>query len=535
MIFDIIATSLACIALASNLAIELKRDLMMFQQNSYRAERYGRWLSTSGDSTSLWRLGGLAILFLTLSTFGRPWISMVLCVVFGGASFFTLAGRKYKKPLVWTARAKRIYSVAVLLAAGVVAVCEALFCDGSFERTIYLVALALLGCFCGSHILILAANLFLHPVEKSITARYVNDARRRLADMPELKIIGITGSYGKTSTKHYLHHILSSQFDTLMTPGSFNTTLGVVRTVRELLKPYTEVFIVEMGAKNPGDIKEICDLVHPTMGIVTAVGPQHLESFKTIERVQSAKFELVDSLPADGTAIINDDFEKIADRPVTNTRCIRYGLHASGADYRATDVKYTSSGTTFTVTGPDGFSLPLSTRLMGECNVSDLLAAVVAAHTLGVSDAGISAAVASIEPVEHRLSVKRTPGGITILDDAFNSNPVGSRMALEVLGTFTGGKRIVITPGMIELGAEQYELNHEFGRHIARNADIAIIVGHYNREAIASGIEDEAKNGARGVKAHTVDTFDDAQKMLSTLAATGDTVLYENDLPDTFK
>ena len=349
--------------------------------------------------------------------------------------------------------------------------------------------------------------------------------------MPELQIIGITGSYGKTSTKHYLHHILSSQFDTLMTPGSFNTTMGVVRTIREMLKPYNEVFIVEMGAKNPGDIKEICDLVHPHVGIITAVGPQHLESFKTLERVQSTKFELVDSLPFNGIAIINDDFDKIADRPVINAECLRYGVNATSADYKAIDIKYSSSGTDFTVIGPDGFNLKLSTRLMGECNVSDLMAAIVAAHKLGVSDSRIVSSIASIEPVEHRLSVKKTPGGIIIIDDAFNSNPVGSRMAVEVLGKFTGGKRIVITPGMIELGAEQFELNSEFGKHIAKNVDVAIIVGQYNRDAIMDGIKEAGFKG----QLLLADSFAEAQKILTGIARPGDTVLYENDLPDTFK
>ena len=318
-----------------------------------------------------------------------------------------------------------------------------------------------------------------------------------------------------------------------MTPGSFNTTLGVVRTIREYLKPYNEVFIVEMGAKNVGDIKEICDLVHPTMGIITAVGPQHLESFKTIERVQATKFELADALPADGVAIVNDDFEKIADRPVSNAECLRYGVHAPKAAYRAENIKYTPMGTDFTIAGPDGWNLNLSTRLMGEANVSDLLAAAVAAHTLGVDDRKIAAAVASIEPVEHRLSVKRTPGGITILDDAFNSNPVGSRMALEVLGSMKDGKRIVITPGMIELGAEQYELNFQLGETIGRNVDVAIIVGEYNREALAEGVR--ASGRLPEDKLHLVASFAEAQKVLASIVAKGDTVLYENDLPDTFK
>lgn len=529
MIINITITSVAFICLTLNLFIELKRCLMMFQQNSYRPERYGRWLSASGDSTSMWRLGALAILFLTLSTFGRPWISMILAAVFAIASFSSLIGRHYKKPLVWTARAKRIYSVAVLWAAVVIGICEAIFSDGSFENIIYIADIALLACFCGSHLLLLAANLCLKPVESSITARYVNDARRILRDMPDLKIIGITGSYGKTSTKHYLHHILSAQFDTLMTPGSYNTTLGVVRTIREHLKPYNEVFIVEMGAKNQGDIKEICDLVHPSMGILTAVGPQHLESFKTIERVQAAKFELIDSLPPSGTAILNNDFSKIADRTVDNVPAIRYAVN-DPADYRAINIKYSSAGTDFDIECPDGAIIQLHTRLMGECNVSDILAAVVAARQLGVTDSKITAAVATIEPVEHRLQVKRASSGITIIDDAFNSNPIGSKMALEVLGTFDG-TRIVITPGMIELGQEQYELNLEFGRTIARHADVAIIVGGYNRDAILTGIEDAGFKG----KIHAVDSFNDAQQTLRSIAKPGDVVLYENDLPDTFK
>ena len=136
-------------------------------------------------------------------------------------------------------------------------------------------------------------------------------------------MIGITGSYGKTSTKHYLNRILSEQFEVCMTPGSFNTTMGVIRTIREYLKPYDTVFICEMGAKQPGDIKEICDLVHPSVGIITAVGEQHLESFKTIENVQRTKFELIDSLPADGLAIVNDDFEWVANRKVSDVECVR--------------------------------------------------------------------------------------------------------------------------------------------------------------------------------------------------------------------
>ena len=151
---------------------------------------------------------------------------------------------------------------------------------------------------------------------------------------------------------------------------------------------------------------------------------------------------------------------------------------------------------------------------------------------LGMPIEKIRHAVARIEQVEHRLSMKRTPGGVTIIDDAFNSNPDGSRMALDVLASMKKGKRIIITPGMIELGDKQYEYNNRFGRKIASSADIAIIVGAYNRDAILMGLKDA---GMPEEKVRAVDTFKEAQAVLGTLIAPGDTVLYENDLPDTFK
>ena len=351
--------------------------------------------------------------------------------------------------------------------------------------------------------------------------------------MPDLKIIGVTGSYGKTSTKHYLNRILSEKYDVLMTPGSFNTTMGVIRTIREYLKPYNEVFICEMGAKQPGDIKEICDLVHPSVGIVTAVGEQHLESFKTIENVQRTKFELVDALPADGLAIVNDDFPFVANRNVENVECIRYAVSTKGAaQYTAEDITYSPGGTSFTVVTPTEERLAFSTHLVGECNVSNLLAAIIVALRMDVPIEKIRYAVANIEQVEHRLNMKRTPGGVTIIDDAFNSNPTGSKMALDVLKMMTGGRRIIVTPGMIELGDRQEELNRKFGESIAVSADIAIIVGTYNRDAIVEGIEN-VDNGI--AKVHKVDSFNEAQQLLATILKSGDTILYENDLPDTFK
>lgn len=503
-----------------------KRDLMMFQQNSYRPDRYARWAEKSGESTTIARCAYLfGTFFLAVSAIPVI-ISGIACAVILLWNFFVLISKKYKKPLVFTPRARRIMTVTIIIAVAIIS-------SAGLAFGLRAACIAAMSTMFLSQFMLLAANFLLKPVENHITKKYYNEASDILRSMPDLKIIGITGSYGKTSTKHYLQRILSERFDTLMTPGSFNTTLGVVRTIREYLKPYNEVFIVEMGAKQPGDIKEICDLVHPSMGIITAVGEQHLESFKSIENVQRTKFELADALPADGLAVLNNDFPYVANRKVSNVKTLRYGVaNTDGCDYTVTDIEYGRRGTSFTIHTPENEEIRFSTSLVGECNISNLTGAIIVALTLKVPIEKIRYAVEKIEQVEHRLNLKHTPGGITIIDDAFNSNPDGSRMAVDVLSRMTPGKRIIITPGMIELGEKQEQLNRAFGEHIGKSVDVAIIVGHYNRDAIIDGIK---STGFPAEQTHTAETFTDAQRLLMQIAAPGDTVLYENDLPDTFK
>ncbi len=235
------------------------RDLMMLQQNSYRNERYMKWFSQSGESTSIGRIfcciGMLFLMVHHLPFFAGAIVASIITIW----QFIILSTKRYKKPLVWTPRARRIFVTMVGLAAITSIIPGILF--GLRIFCIILMAILVV-----SPLLLLVANDILRPVEKAINKKYYDDAASILASMPDLKIIGITGSYGKTSTKHYLNRILQEHFSTMMTPGSYNTTMGVIRTIREYLQPYNEVFIVEMGAKQPGDIKEICNLVNPTMG-----------------------------------------------------------------------------------------------------------------------------------------------------------------------------------------------------------------------------------------------------------------------------
>ena len=247
------------------LLLNFKFEIQMFQQNSYRIPRYWKWLK--GNFGSAWRLVDIAALFLIFSTLLTAPLAAIAVSLIALVKIWLIFRKKYKKPLVFTRRVWRLYSVTAILAVGayfamiITGFHKESGWDGYTPSTIVLgFLLFVTAC---SFVPVILAAIILIPVEKMIQQRYVRDAKRILNSMPGLRIVGITGSYGKTSTKHYLHRILSEKYDVLMTPGSFNTPMGVVRTIREHMKPFNEVFICEMGAKQKGDIKEICDIVHP--------------------------------------------------------------------------------------------------------------------------------------------------------------------------------------------------------------------------------------------------------------------------------
>ena len=476
----------ACIAVFTILwAITLRYDLWMFQQNSYIASRYLAWYESD-------------LLSNTLSKGLRK-----------GA----------KVPFKVTKRVVRLIIFCVLIAGFLIG--ASLAYAGTACALAVMGAILLL-----DKALVVSANWLASPLEAAIRRWYINDARRILRSNPDLIIIGVTGSYGKTSTKNYLYRILSERYNVLITPGNFNTTLGVVRTIRESLKPYHQVFIVEMGAKRPGDIKEICDLVHPRYGIVTAVGAMHLETFGSLENIQRTKFELVRSLPADGVAYVNADSAGVASYTETDARCRTVGYGISNGELRAEEVESSPRGTTFSVGG-----VRLDTRLLGSGNVLDILGALGIAETLGVPQEAQVLAVRKLTQVEHRLSVS-IRGGLTVLDDAYNSNPEGAAMALEVLRTIRlpeGARRFVVTPGFVEMGERQQEACEAFGRECAEKADVLVVVNRLNREAICAGA------ASMGESLVALDSLQEAAAFIGRNARPGDAVLYENDLPDSFR
>ena len=496
-----------------------KYDIHMFQLASYRNSRYFRWLAP-GNIITIKRLFAVAML---AAVFIPGYFGCGFAAGVTAAAWFYCFSEKFKTPLVYTMRVKRLFATDIILFAAIAAL--AVLFAGAWAMTIIGAALVL------SNFIMLLANFINTPIEKAINRYYYNDAKRIIESNRNLIVIGVTGSFGKTSTKNYLAGVLAEKYNVLVTPGNFNTLLGVIRTIREQLRPYHQVFIVEMGAKQTNDIKEICDLVHPTIGIVTAVGEMHLETFKTIENIQDTKFELINSLPADGLGVINNDSHCISSYKGIKSQCklIRYAVEADG-DYKATDVKYGANGVSFTLNGSEQFG----SRLLGVGNLLNILAATAVADYLGVPTNKQKNAIARLQPVEHRLSMK-VSNGITVLDDAYNSNPQGAKMALGVLKGFAVGdsnKRIVITPGFVEMGARQAQANKELGRTIAESCDYAIVVNATNRDAIRSGIEE---GGMAAEKYFLADSLNHAHAHLAQILKAGDVVLYENDLPDNFK
>ena len=341
--------------------------------------------------------------------------------------------------------------------------------------------------------------------------------------------IGITGSYGKTSTKNIMTGVLGEQFNVLMTPASYNTPMGVTRTIREYMKPIHEVFICEMGADRVGDIRDLMDYVHPSIGVVTSIGPQHLSTFKTQENITREKMQMIEMLPKDGVGIVNYDNALIRNYPIKNKiPIISCAVHDTDADYRAENIAFSASGSTFDVVhGEERISL--QTRLLGELNILNILFAVACARYLNVSWAKIQAGVFDMRQVEHRLQQK-TIGGYSFIDDAFNANPTGAKMALDVLAMMPG-KRWIVTPGMIELKDRQDELNRAFGAQMKGCCDEVILVGRNQTRTIYEGLQ---LSGFPMEHVQVVDTEKAAFTILWAQASKEDTILLENDLPDAF-
>ncbi len=439
-----------------------------------------------------------------------------------------------KKPFVLTVRMKRLYAVTFLVHLLLLTVLCAL-CGLPSGMALLCCSLPAMPVVCIYPLLlpvwVLAAAFVAWPMELLIRHLYFRDAQRVLRQRTDLVKIGITGSYGKTSVKFILATILSEKYQVCATPSSYNTPMGLSRVIRGQLRPAHQIFIAEMGARHRGDIRELCRLVHPSYGVLTSVGEQHLETFKTLENIKKTKYDLIRSLPKDGVAFFLEDggiCRELYDGTEKEKRLA--SLHkVDGSSVWAEDVNVSPAGSTFTLCTP-GEKVTCETRLLGEHNIKNLLLAATVALELGLSLKEIRRGISRVRPVEHRLQLIPSADGITVIDDAFNANPHGTDAALQVLKAFPSS-RIVVTPGMVELGEDEEALNRTFGEHMAACADQVILIGPRHTAPIRDGL---LSAGFDEQQVHTVASLQEARQHLAQLAHAGDTVLFENDLPDNY-
>ena len=514
-----------------------KRHIHMLQQNLYNENnRYIKWLiknSKSFFSIDIFAIGiilvGLFVVYDLHFVSTMCLILVILLLIIIGFGWQKLINNdQNKKRLVVTARVKRlIITMLIIYLIPVFLLYKGNFLQYNWVLLLVEVILLYLNGF-----IVFVAMIINTPIERLVYLYYKSKAMNKINNMPNLKIIGITGSYGKTSCKRILGTILNYKYNALPTPKNLNTFNGIIMTINNYMDKFCEIFIAEMGAYVKGEIKRLCKLVRPKYGIITTIGTAHLESFGSQENIQEGKFELIESLPSDGFGILNgDDPLQVSYKIKNKVRIIWIGIDNKDADVRALNIECSGNGTSFDVVlKGDDKKYHFETKLLGRHNVYNILSAIACGLEFGLDMDELVNAVKIVKPVEHRLEIKRL-GNFYQIDDAYNSNPIGAKNACNILGMMPGYK-IVVTPGMIELGEKEDELNKILGEQIAEVADLVILIGEKKTLPIREGLLTKKFDKEKIIVFNDVrDAFPYIGKIANEKEVYA---LFENDLPDTF-
>jgi UDP-N-acetylmuramoyl-tripeptide--D-alanyl-D-alanine ligase len=535
---------LAAVGLLALLAGRLHRMLHLFQLEHYEAARLHVWVRRRGerverDALALVAAGGAALTVLAAIESG-PAVLAAGAVAAGLATAQAVRQirRPQTKPLVFTPRARRLFAVAIAIPALVLVL---LGMAAAIGLPAWVAAAAGAVAGAAAHAvapeLLALADRLLKPVQWADNRRFVRRAQRRLEQVRPL-VVGITGSFGKTTTKASVAAVAELRGPAYPTPASFNSLLGVVRATNEGLGDHHRVYVVEMGAYRRGDVAELCDLVHPRIGVLTAIGPAHLERFGSLDEIEKAKGELAECLPRDGIFVTTADDERCR-RAAQRARCpVRFFSVAGSPDAEifGADVRMEAGTTRFRLCRrlPSGEveEAQVRSKLLGRHNVANLLAAAAVGVELDLPVPVIARGLGKVEPPAHRLApIVNKAAGVVVIDDAYNSNPVGAAAALEVLADHKAERRLLVTPGMVELGEHETVENRRFGARAAEVCDLVVLVGREQSRPILEGLE-EASFPASQI--HVVGDAREAEALLARTTRPGDVVLFENDLPDLY-
>ncbi|WP_245683914.1 UDP-N-acetylmuramoyl-tripeptide--D-alanyl-D-alanine ligase [Rhodohalobacter halophilus] len=531
----------------------LRYFLHMFQQLGYKTHEFRHWLMDHFFSrffTPEHIFFNLIILIVINFLVDRITLTAGAITMFVFALFWFVDTSRYKqekekKPLVYTARVKRLL-VTALIIIGVLwfymidiayrGVQLRDFVAPFINVDPYFLSFGLVVLDIFIPFFLYLAAFVMKPVEKKIQNGFKKQARNKLQSLPHLKVIAITGSYGKTSTKFLMDAFLKERVRVCVTPGSFNTPMGICKVINNDLEAHHQVLILEMGARYQGNIKELCDIAQPDISVITNVGISHLETFGSREAVAQEKSTLARELKPGGTLILNGDDPLV--RNMAELRDdVKIVFAGSEGAVRVSESETGANGTRFEMSvfdkeGNRTDKEEFKTKLLGKHNIQNMCIAAAVALQFDIRLKTMAVAASKMEPVEHRLELK-SRNGLTVIDDAFNSNPVGAKNAVDILASFNTGKKIIITPGMIELGELEEKENQKFGEHIAKSGlDLVILVGDEQTKPIQKGIASVQSGSKTDVK--IVNSLFEANDYLETYASPGDVVLYENDLPDTY-
>lgn len=513
------------------------RLLQMLQLTGYKFKSYIKWFKETKCSyvSRLFMLTFLSVLAMTLTNVlledffvGKlhifSYCSIIFYLLFCSMFIINLFNAKQKTPLKYTRRMKRLVVVYTVLVGIVTFIVE--YIGFKFLPLISFGAISIVPLFLP--LCVFVAYFITYPIEKAISNSYIKRAKRKLANMKDVKIIGITGSYGKTSVKNILSTILSEKYKVCPTPASYNTPLGLAKTILSNLSTGDEIFIAEMGAKQIGDIKELCLMVEPQIGIITGIGNQHYLTFGSVENIVKTKGELADFITKNnGKLYVNTDCEN------TKAICEKYlsAISVSVGDnkFKVSDIQTNKEGSSF-VLEINGEQRNCKTILLGTHNISNIILASNVAYDLGLSIDEIVKGIGKLRTVSHRLEIIKSSSSYTIIDNSYNSSVQGSQASIDVLSKFSG-KKFVITPGLVELGKEQFNANFEFGRTMAGVCDYVIIDSTINYDAISAGLVFAGFDEDKILRAGSLSQ---AVMVLNTLIKADDVVLFENDLPDNY-
>lgn len=462
-----------------------------------------------------------AALFIVQAVTGAAYVKLIFfgaqCLCFG--MYFLCTYIKSVKLPKFTPRLIRLFCALVVIAF---LISRLVIFAGS--------KLVIAGTVCGLYLmfllpaliplLIVAALIFVKPLESIIARRFISRAKSRLDERQGLIRIGITGSYGKTSVKNMLAALLGDA--AYATPASYNTPMGICKAVNDMPAD-VKYFLCEMGARRTGDIAELCGIVRPRVGVITGIAPQHMQTFKTLDNIIAAKGELIESLPCNGAAVFNG-YDENAVKMYRNCSIRKRYMTKKGVYFE--NALLTPRGSAFDLVCENeraSCELPL----IGRHNIQNFCLAAQVCLALGMSLQEVAARAKYIKPVPHRLEVIDTGRGITVIDDGYNSNVRGAKAALDALAGFDG-RKIVAAQGFAEAGNKDAEFNIRLGEQIAAVADIAILIGV------------KAKLIEQGLTAHffpreniyITSSLTAAREIFGRILLRGDVLLIENDLPE---